>query len=261
MITFFGIMLLLTLAHGVILDYLVSPCDSKEFGSSAPILVNQEVNGSSQSLFTTSSVYLCYSSKYLKIQFISYNQTNYPNSSTYNSCNDPIYLLDVIENFLGLPANRSSETYCYSEIDISTYNIAYESGIYNPNLNHSGVKNTLYNCSTSGIKHSTKILQNSGSFNSLINPSWITFLSIPWKVVNCPLGCPTNKQNPICFDERLANMPQFNTMYRGNFYRINEITSTAKCSNITCDYVAWKPTFQTSPAFHEPLYFGSFILK
>ena len=139
---------------------------------------------------------------------------------------------------------------------MSPNNIMFEAGIYNENLNHTGLQSSLRNCDKSGIIHES-ILDLSKSI-------WNSKLQIPWSVLYCPLGCPLQSYQDICNNHN--NYGLKGSIFRANFYRINEITSTMHCSSgysspQTCEYNAWNPTNTMPPSFHEPKYFGYLILS
>ena len=92
---------------------------------------------------------------------------------------------------------------------------------------------------------------------------WNSKLQIPWNILYCPLGCPLQSYQEVCNNHN--NYGIVGTIFRVNFYRINEIKSTTQCSSgysspQTCEYNAWNPTNVNPPSFHEPKYFGYLIL-
>lgn len=204
--------------------------------------------GTSKSSSTAS---ICYTATGLNLQIDAYNQIYYP-KDLYTSCNDNVFLLDVIELFIGECSSSSSncnsngDTYCYSEIDTSPYNKIFESGIYAPYLNHTGVVNTLIDCDTSHVAHTTR---EQGA-------QWRVNLIVPWDVVYNPAGCPSTAKKAVS-----QPTPTTGSVFRGNIYRVNELVATDKCSSSTCEYVSWAPTYSNPPAFHEPTKFGYFILQ
>ena len=196
---------------------------------------------------STASVNLCYDSTALNVEANSMDQLYYP-GDVYQACNDAVYLLDVVELFIGScnnPAacNSNGDTYCYSEIDTSPYNKIFESGIYAPNMNHTGVMNYLIDCDKSNVAHSTS---SKGS-------KWTWTVSVPWDVIYNPQGCP--KTSSVVTTSATAG-----ALFRANLYRVNELTPTSKCSSSSCEYVSWTPTYSNPPAFHEPTKFGYFLL-
>jgi hypothetical protein len=161
--------------------------------------------------------------------------------------------LDVAEAFITPSVGEAPESapHCYSELDISPGDVMFESGIYNPNLNHTGISGTLINCSTSDVLHSTDLSSLSSG------QSWTASLAFPWVLLNCPRGC------PITSDYCVGNITERKALYRANFFRINQLLpgSDTKCSSSTCEYLSWSPTMQDPPAFHEPNYFGYLVMK
>jgi hypothetical protein len=221
-------------------------------GQSVSLTANQLSNGLGSSK-ASSAIDLCYTESSLDVKVLASKQTYFP-PDLYSSCNDNVFLLDVVELFIGectssnSYCNNAGDTYCYSEIDTSPYNKIFESGIFTPYLNHTGIKNYLVDCDSSNIKHSvTK------------KPSeWTLQLSIPWKVIYNPQGCPVPTANK---DLKKAPVAGPGSVFRANVYRVNELTAvSSSCSSSTCEYISWTPTYSNPPAFHEPKKFGYFIL-
>ena len=227
----------------------IKSCDSSN--DKATIMINKLSDGKGESL-SSSSIALCYDNDGLNINVEAYNQLYY--NGMYSHCNDAIFNLDVNEVFIA-PNVDDSDPYCYNEIDISPTNVMYEAGIYNKNLNHTGLVNKLYDCSSSGIIHESQL--------DLSKAMWLSKLRIPWSVIHCPLGCPLSSYEASCKDH--DNYGKIHNIYRANFYRINEIVSTNTCSSgysspQTCEYNAWSPTNVYPPSFHEPKQFGYLVL-
>lgn len=204
---------------------------------------------------STAAVNLCYNSNSLHLT-VAATQQNYFSSRTFTSCNDAVYLVDVIELFIAPPcASHSSECdsygnpYCYSEIDTAPKNEIFESGIYAPYLNHTSVQNYLIDCSSSGVTHTTQ----------MASKAWSLDLTVPWDVVYNPQGCPKAAESDSS-NKKFSVSPSAGTIFRANMYRVNELTSTTQCSSSTCEYLAWSPTLSNPPAFHEPKKFGYFVL-
>ena len=219
------------------------------------IFINKLSNGQGDSL-SSSSIGICYNNNGIIINNIGYNQNYY--NGNYSKCNDPIYNLDVNEVFITpyIENDNDNGPYCYNEIDMSPNNIMFEAGIYNPNLNHTGLSSSLRNCDKSGIIHESLL--------DLSNSIWNSKLQIPWSILYCPLGCPLQSYQDICNNNN-NNYGLIGNIFRVNFYRINEIKSTLQCSSgysspQTCEYNAWNPTNTYPPSFHEPKYFGYLIL-
>lgn len=189
---------------------------------------------------SSSTISLCYDSVSLKIVHIANMQEFFP-VSNYEECNDNIFYLDVVEAFIA--PYVESEPHCYTELDLAPKNQFYASGIFNPNLNHTGVTNSLLNCSMTGIIHQTEI--------EFLSQKWTATMSVPWTVLDCPHGCPLDS---YCSTKA-------NRVYRANFFRVNELVATTKCTSTECEYMAWNPTLANPPAFHEPLYFNFLVLE
>jgi hypothetical protein len=210
------------------------------------LVVNQLSNGLGTSK-STAAVNFCYTPTTLNLNVVAKNQVYYP-QDVYTACNDNVFLLDVMELFIGScqnseECNDNGDTYCYSEIDTSPYNKIFESGIYAPYLNHSSLTNYLIDCDQSQITHQT---ETRGS-------EWFWKVSVPWDLINNPQGCPKGEKN--------LKGAAAGQLFRGNVYRVNAVTSmVTKCSSTSCEYVSWTPTYANPPAFHEPTKFGYFLL-
>jgi len=209
--------------------------------ASANVTINKLSNGLGASK-SHSTLQLCYDSTSLKFTIDSMEQSFYSNH-VYGSCNDNVYNSDISEVFIAPWYTDETTPHCYSEIDVSPSNKIFESGIYNPNLNHSGISNYLIDCDSSGVTSSTTI--------NTSNNSWQEILSIPWSIIDNPYGCPVSQQKTLTTASKV---------YRANFYRVNELVSVSTCSSSTCEYMAWSPTGSNPPAFHEPTKFGYLVL-
>lgn len=147
---------------------------------------------------SNSIISLCYSESALQLVHYATKQTYLESESLYKNCNDPIFNSNVAELFI---APYVEETpHCYNELDISPFNIMFDSGIYNPNLNHSGVQGTSFPCISSNITHSTSIEMNQNQ--------WIAQMFFPFSLLNCPYNCPNNRYNyfNIKFSFFLSNL-------------------------------------------------------
>lgn len=253
------------------------------------LVVDQKSDGSGLSK-SKATVALCYSLEYLQVTYDLLDQKYLPQVN-YTNCDDPVYNSDVAEIFVGpYPTNTTSEnpgTHCYMEVDFSPYGTPFQSGIYNPNLNHSGIVGTPLNCSSSGIDYQVTQSQQTAS--------WSVQVKIPWSLIDCVPGCPSS--GPAAQSDRAERTVDSTTQitlrstadsiiyttassqseavnascstpaarggstYYLNFYRINELTPVASCTAATCEYLAWSPTYANPPAFHEPLYFGTILLE
>ena len=183
----------------------------------------------------------CYDESSLSFEMNNYNQYYY-SSYNYGACNDNVFNSDVVEVFIAPWSVEEPTPHCYSELDVAPSNKIFQSGIYNPNLNHTGIKNYLIDCESSGVASSTEVVLSSSA--------WIETLTVPWSVVDNPNGCPVSakKSSPA------------SKVYRFNVYRVNELSSVSTCSTSTCEYMAWSPTLSNPPAFHEPTKFGYAVL-
>lgn len=166
----------------------------------------------------------------------------YLSPTTYTQCNDVIFNSDVAELFIA--PHMEEEPHCYNELDISPYNVMFDSGIYNPNLNHTGITGTTFPCSTSNISSSTTI--------DMSQNQWEAQMTFPFSLLNCPYDCPL---------KQYCGHDTPNSIYRANMFRITQLTSNTACSSSTCEYMAWNPTMCDPPAFHEPTKFGYLLLQ
>jgi hypothetical protein len=107
----------------------------------------------------------------------------YLSPTTYSQCNDAIFYSDVAELFIA--PSMEEETHCYNELDISPYNVMYDSGIYNPNLNHTAVEGTTFTCDAYNITHTTSIDMNKNQ--------WEASMTFPFSLLNCPYNCPLKR--------------------------------------------------------------------
>lgn len=206
------------------------------------ITINQLSNGLGQAK-SSSTARLCYTADNLRVEVTSSTQKYFPSKDQFSKCNDPVFNVDVVELFIA-PVG-SEDPHWYSEIDTSPYDVIFESGIYNPNLNHSGVSNYLIDCSTSHVAHTTSVNET--------GKAWTWTVQVPWKLVNHPEGKDSLSDS--------ASKVSAGSVFRANMYRVNELTPVASsCSSSSCEYMAWSPTLSNPPAFHEPTKFGYFLL-
>ncbi len=129
----------------------------------------------------------------------------------------------------------------------------FEAGIFNPNLNQTGIVGADMSCDTSGIVHDTNVVKPADGSDK---GEWKAALSYPFHLLNCPYNC----QN-MSGTTRYCGHDTPNDIYRLNFFRINELTPVSKCSSSTCEYLAWSPTDANPPAFHVPTKFGFILLQ
>jgi hypothetical protein len=215
----------------------ISRCSS----SSSQLKIDQLSTGQGSSS-AYSTVSLCYDDNTLYLTHTAYLQ-HIISATSYDSCNDPIYNSNVLELFI---APSMEETpHCYNELDISPKNILFNSGIYNQNLNYTGISGTTFPCETSGITSKVTVMEQ--------EEKWIAEMSFPFSLLNCPYACPLS---------RYCGHTTPNHIYRANFFRITELlTPVETCSSTSCEYMAWSPTMRDPPAFHEPTKFGFLLLQ
>eukprot|EP01032_Pedospumella_encystans_P027839 gene27839-31451_t len=176
--------------------------------SQASVTINQLSNGLGASQ-ATSSVSLCFTDTALQVVHKAHGQ-KYLSPTTYTNCNDAIFYSDVAEFFIA--PNMEQEPHCYNELDISPYNVMYDAGIYNPNLNKTSVQGTTFDCDSSNIEHTTSI--------DMPNHQWEASLSFPFALLNCPYKCPLQKY---------CGHSTPNNIYRANMFRISQLTSNTAC--------------------------------
>ncbi|KAJ1437745.1 hypothetical protein B484DRAFT_444936 [Ochromonadaceae sp. CCMP2298] len=216
----------------------ISRCRSGD--PNATVTIDSLSNGLGKSK-AVSTVSLCFTDTDLYLHHEAAGQL-YLGETSYQQCNSAIFNSNVAEFFV---APTLDEPHCYNELDISPFDVMYDAGIYNPNLNHTSVQGTTFDCATSSITHSTSTLMSENQ--------WKVDMSIPFSLLNCPYNCPQHCP--------LANRNGPHDSYRVNFFRISQLTQNPQCSSSTCEYMAWSPTDVNPPAFHEPLKFGNLLLQ
>jgi hypothetical protein len=150
-------------------------------GRTTSLSINQLSNGKGSSQ-GTSSVSLCFDQSGLVVKHAAAGQ-KYLSENGYDQCNDAIYNLNVAELFIAPVIDEEPlGPHCYNEIDISPSNVMFESGIYNSNLSHTTIKNSLIDCETSGVGHYVTVDKD--------QQTWTSVLTLPWDVVNRPYACP-----------------------------------------------------------------------
>lgn len=226
--------------------YEVFNCDV----ANLPTLVIEQLSSGAAHGKSTAEATLCYNENGVSLRVTANQQMFYPKQNAFDACNDAVFNADVVEFFMTSPAVSvdgsvpENNLHCYNELDVNPANAIFESGIVNPNLNHTGVQNVLIPCGTSGISHLTAVDGN----------SWKMTMDVPFSILDHPAGCPS-KSSISDFSQK----SKVGRVYRGNLYRINELTGTSTCSSSLCEYLAWSATGCTPPAFHEPTKFGYFI--
>lgn len=142
-----------------------------------------------------------------------------------------------------------AQPHCYNELDISPTDVPFQTGIYNKNLNQSGIVGTEFGCEPDFNDITHRVMPWTEESHS-----WEAQMSFSWALVNCPYNCPL---------PNYCGHTEPNPLYRANFYRINELqplsSTGGKCTSGTdgsCEYMAWNPTLANPPAFHVPPKFG-----
>jgi hypothetical protein len=157
------------------------PRCSSDAGEVAKITIDQLSTGAGASQ-ATSTVSMCFTDTELKVTHKAMGQ-KYLSATSYTECNDSIFNSDVAEFFVA--PNMEQEPHCYNELDISPYNVMFDSGVYNPNLNHTGIQGTTFPCATSNITSDTTI--------DMSQNQWTAHLTFPFSLLNCPYNCPLKR--------------------------------------------------------------------
>lgn len=221
-----------------------SSADKALSASAAPTLqITQSSTGSGRGKSLT-EVDLCFDDTRLYVNARLQNQFFLTKEEQFSQCNDPIFYENVFEAFLAPYAEQ--EAHCYNELDVSPVDVMFNAGIYSPNLSRTGFVGSDIPCDGDnlGITHRTSVAQN--------GTSWETALSFPFRLLNCPYNCPLSQY---------CGSASAQSVYRANFFRINELSPVSKCSSSSCEYLAWNPTLVNPPAFHEPTKFGFLLLQ
>eukprot|EP01125_Pyxidicula_operculata_P022999 TRINITY_DN9749_c0_g1_i1.p1 TRINITY_DN9749_c0_g1~~TRINITY_DN9749_c0_g1_i1.p1 ORF type:complete len:228 (-),score=31.36 TRINITY_DN9749_c0_g1_i1:18-701(-) len=168
------------------------------------------------------TVHICYTEVALHIKFDCIDNNA---SSTFHTCNQPLYQQDVVETFITSRYNAPNvDLHHYVEIEVSPNGVLFVSDITNPNLVCSGITGDTIDCSNSGITWEAK----------KFSESWWAYLSVPWKLID--------RGNPVSTHHSFS----------ANFFRIDTPLSSAK------EYSCWNSTDSRPPCFHKPHYFGVF---
>lgn len=209
--------------------------------SNSSLIINTLSSGAGPSQ-SNSVVSLCFDDINLYVTHEAYKQTLFTDPG-YTVCGESIFTSNVAEMFIA--PNMEKVNHCYNELDISPFNVMFDAGIYNPNLNQTGIEGSPFPCEGTGV-----------CFEAAMHPtdqSWTSKMSVSFALLNCPYNCPLTK--------RYCGHTWANAVYRANFFRINELTKTVSCNSDTCEYMAWSPTMATPPAFHVPSQFGYLLLQ
>ena len=202
---------------------------------------------------------MCYDEEHLYVKHNAMNQ-QYLTKNEYIQCNDDIYNSDVVEMFI--TPYIEEQPHCYNELDISPFNVPFQAGIYNANLNQSGIVGTDFGCESDFHEIEHKTTQNMDSNN------WMADMSFSWKLINCPYNCPLSEycndaeatdNTSVKSTNSINTINNVKDIYRVNFFRINELIETTLCNSTICEYLAWNPTLANPPAFHVPTKFGYLI--
>jgi len=206
-------------------------------------VINQTSTGKGFSQ-SNSVVSLCFDNDFLYVNHTAHKQSVLDDPG-YSKCCDPIFNSNVAEFFISpLFPKDGAGPQCYSELDLSPFDVLWNAGIYNPNRTSRSIQGFQFPCSGMGVTTET----HRG------NSSWQARERFAFELLNCPHKCPVP-------DHCVASKePQ--PVYRANFYRINQLTSLpgGLCSGDRCEYMAWSPTLIDPPAFHEPTKFGYLVL-
>lgn len=135
-----------------------------------------------------SDISMCFDDINLYVTHNAYKQIHFTNPG-YKECNDPIFNSDVAELFIA--PNMESVPHCYNELDISPYNVMFNAGIYNQNLNRTGIEGYEFDCVDNGITYST--------FMDMTSSYWRASMSFSFELLNCPYNCPLARYVGVLF--------------------------------------------------------------
>jgi hypothetical protein len=226
----------------------VPDCASQRYGA---VIIDQLANGNGPSV-ATSNIKLCHDNEFLHVTHVANDQMYFTPNENLSECNSDIYSSDVAELFIA--PYMEAEPHCYNELDISPYfgGVRFDAGIYNANLNQTGISGTDFGCvGEPGYDNMTTSVAA-----DVKNHRWTATLSFNWGLINCPFNCPM--QLHYCGHDTP------NTIYRANFFRIHQLLADkSRCgsgADDSCEYLAWSPTLANPPAFHVPTKFGYLVL-
>lgn len=155
----------------------------------------------------------------------------------HTKCNSETWQQEVVEVFLGDNADPAEPFLKkYLEVEVSPQNTLYVARILNPYGNGTDKSNTMVDCESSGIEHSTRMGHNSYNAN----------LTIPWKNVYADGKGPSGTKRGQTF--------------YGNFFRVLMEKPVSSCDDENCVYGAWSPTFRNPPQYHVTTVFGELHL-
>lgn len=227
-------------------------CSSDSVGGT--LILDDLANGAGSST-ATSTIHLCYDQENLHVTHIANDQLYFTPNEAYSECNSGIFSSDVVELFIA--PYMEKEPHCYNELDISPYfgGVRFDTGIYNANLNQTGISGTEFGCEGQpGYTNMTTAVAVDEQ-----NHQWTATLTFNWALLNCPVGCP--------LQAHYCGRSTPNTVYRANFFRIHQLLEDRKQCKAgennkedSCEYMAWSPTDVSPPAFHVPTKFGYVVL-
>jgi len=227
----------------------VPKCSS---GGTGTLTVDQLANGNGDST-ATSNILLCYDQDKLHVTHIANDQLYFAPNENFSECNSDIFSSDVAEMFIA--PYMEKEPHCYNELDISPYfgGVRFDAGIYNVNLNQTGISGTEFGCEG---EQGFADITSSVTLDETIS-QWKASLTFNWALINCPVNCPL--QLHYCGHDTP------NSVYRANFFRIHQLMADknqcrSESGEDSCEYMAWSPTLANPPAFHVPTKFGYLVL-
>lgn len=169
-------------------------------------------------------------------------------TSSFTTCNQPLYLEHVAEVFLtarhsGRPPVASEpiesatevvrmkraeaqaiDLHHYTELELSPKAVLWAGHITNPNLQCAGISHISIECGSSGLQWGAKLLKAENR--------WKAFLFVPWNILD---------------DHGALPRPYY---LKGNFFRISTPLGHPK------EYSAYHTAaFKPAPCFHRPLDF------
>lgn len=188
------------------------------------------------------TAYICDSAAGL---WIGFDNVDNNATSSFTTCNQPLYLEHVVEMFLTgrhsgravhseaiesdasevirvkLAEEQAIDLHHYTELELSPKGVLWAGHVTNPNLQCAGISHVLIKCESSGLQWGAKLLKAENK--------WKAFLFVPWKILD---------------DRGALARPYY---LKGNFFRISTPLGRPK------EYSAYHTAaFQPAPCFHRP---------
>ena len=234
----------------------VYPCSSSNLNVS---VVLHKLSDGSGSASSSSDITMCYNDSGLVLTQINYNQNLWTTSSSITDCNDPVSSSNSASIYI-VPDSRAS-IQCFTELDVSPLNVSYHAGVFASRL-PVPPQSFEMECNSSGLDTVTMIDESASL--------WEIDFVLSYSSINCPYNCPTpNAQcaslnTSFSNDDEDAGVNNAESIYRANFFRVNEIselTGNGQCSTLQnsgkCQTLAWTPTED----LHNTSNFGYILLQ